>query len=181
MTTANHLEDGGLHARWLVFQHCRRLRRTWDSWPTVTGAPRGRSGTMLAWLFSGLFQRFPSLRLPFRRARSADSLLPPACGSRYSTSNGIGRCGPNSSATMPTSDVDFDKLDIRGSFEMTSSGASSRIITAFGRLARDRRGQTLMCEMDYPHSYSLPHRIGTGMVVIKDLSPEIRKASPRQR
>jgi predicted TIM-barrel fold metal-dependent hydrolase len=137
------------------------------------GASR-TSGTMLAWLFSGLFQRFPNLKIALSEGEvgwipyfleRAEQVLDKQ---RYWVLRGQKFAG------HATTDVDLDQLDIRGSFRDH----------VFGCFIEDYHGvasiheigeENVMCETDYPHSDSTwPDCIGTAKRVIKDLPPELQ-------
>jgi predicted TIM-barrel fold metal-dependent hydrolase len=137
------------------------------------GASR-TSGTMLAWLFSGLFQRFPNLKIALSEGEvgwipyfleRAEQVLDKQ---RYWVLRGQKFAG------HATTDVDLDQLDIRGSFRDH----------VFGCFIEDYHGvasiheigeNNVMCETDYPHSDSTwPDCIGTAKRVIKDLPPELQ-------
>jgi predicted TIM-barrel fold metal-dependent hydrolase len=137
------------------------------------GATR-TSGAMLSWLFSGMFQRFPDLKIALSEGEigwipyfleRAEQVLDKQ---RYWVSRGQtfgGHAG---------TDLDLDTLDIRQSFADH----------VFGCFIEDRHGvnnlaeigeDNVMCETDYPHSDSTwPDCIDVARDVIKDQTPEIQ-------
>jgi predicted TIM-barrel fold metal-dependent hydrolase len=137
------------------------------------GASR-TSGTMLAWLFSGLFQRFPNLKIALSEGEvgwipyfleRAEQVLDKQ---RYWVLRGQEFAG------HATTDVDLDQLDIRGSFRDHVFGCfieDYHGIASIHEIGEDN----VMCETDYPHSDSTwPDCIGTAKRVIKDLAPELQ-------
>jgi predicted TIM-barrel fold metal-dependent hydrolase len=137
------------------------------------GASR-TSGTMLAWLFSGLFQRFPNLKIALSEGEvgwipyfleRAEQVLDKQ---RYWVLRGQKFAG------HATTDVDLDQLDIRGSFRDHVFGCfieDYHGVASIHEIGEDN----VMCETDYPHSDSTwPDCIGTAKRVIKDLPPELQ-------
>jgi predicted TIM-barrel fold metal-dependent hydrolase len=137
------------------------------------GATR-TSGTMLAWLFSGLFQRFPNLKIALSEGEigwipyfleRAEQVLDKQ---RHWVLRG------QQFGDHATSDVDFDRLDIRASFRDHIFGCfieDHHGVASLAEIGEDN----VMCETDYPHSDSTwPDCIGTAKRVIKDLSPELQ-------
>lgn len=140
------------------------------------GASR-TSGTMLAWLFSGLFQRFDNLKIALSEGEvgwipyfleRAEQVLDKqrhwiARGQQFT---GFGQQGANA--------LDLDDLDIRQSFRDH----------VFGCFIEDRHGvnsladigeDNVMCETDYPHSDSTwPDCIGSVKDQIGHLDPEVQ-------
>ena len=132
------------------------------------------SGTMLAWLFSGLFQRFPNLKIALSEGEvgwipyfleRAEQVLDKQ---RHWVLRGQKFAG------HATTDVDLDQLDIRGSFRDHVFGCfieDYHGIASIHEIGEDN----VMCETDYPHSDSTwPDCIGTAKRVIKDLPPELQ-------
>ena len=104
------------------------------------GATR-TSGTMLAWLFSGLFQRFPNLKIALSEGEigwipyfleRAEQVLDKQ---RHWVLRG------QQFGDHATSDVDFDKLDIRASFRDHVFGCFIEDHHGDCKPRRDRRGQ----------------------------------------
>jgi predicted TIM-barrel fold metal-dependent hydrolase len=137
------------------------------------GATR-TSGTMLAWLFSGLFQRFPNLKIALSEGEigwipyfleRAEQVLDKQ---RHWVLRG------QQFGDHATSDVDFDRLDIRASFRDHVFGCfieDHHGVASLAEIGEDN----VMCETDYPHSDSTwPDCIGTAKRVIKDLPPELQ-------
>ncbi len=125
------------------------------------------SGTMLSWLFSGMFTRFPNLRvalsegeigwIPYYLER-AEQVLDKQ---RYWVQRGL------QFMEHATTDVDLDTIDVRGLFHDHIFGCF--IDDAHGIASIDEIGEdNIMCETDYPHSDStwpnciqvVKHRIG---------------------
>jgi predicted TIM-barrel fold metal-dependent hydrolase len=116
------------------------------------GATR-TSGTMLSWLFSGMFQRFPKLKIALSEGEigwipyfleRAEQVLDKQ---RYWVQRGV------KFADHATTDVDLDNLDIRALFRGHVFGCF--IDDAHGIASIDEIGEdNIMCETDYPHSDS---------------------------
>ena len=137
------------------------------------GASR-TSGTMLAWLFSGMFLRFPKLKIALSEGEigwipyfleRAEQVLDKQ---RFWVMKGqtfMGHAG---------TDVDLDKLDIRASFRDHVFGCF--IHDEHGIASIDEIGEdNIMCETDYPHSDSTwPDCIGTVQRQIQHLDPEVQ-------
>jgi predicted TIM-barrel fold metal-dependent hydrolase len=129
------------------------------------------SGTMLSWLFSGLFQRFPRLKIalsegeigwmPYYLER-AEQVLDKQ---RHWVKKGA------KFMDHATSDVDLDTLDIRALFRDHVFGCF--IDDAHGIASIDEIGEdNIMCETDYPHSDSTwPDCIGVVKRRIGHLPP----------
>ncbi len=137
------------------------------------GASR-TSGTMLSWLFSGLFQRFPNLKIALSEGEvgwipyfleRAEQVLDKQ---RYWVMRGQKFMG------HAATDVDLDQLDIRQSFRDHIYGCF--IEDHHGVASLDEIGEdNVMCETDYPHSDSTwPDCIGTAKRVVKDQPPEVQ-------
>jgi predicted TIM-barrel fold metal-dependent hydrolase len=137
------------------------------------GASR-TSGTMLAWLFSGLFQRYPNLKIALSEGEvgwipyfleRAEQVLDKQ---RYWVMRGV------TFMEHAGSSVNFDELDIRASFRDHVYGCF--IEDHHGVASLSEIGENnVMCETDYPHSDSTwPDCIGTAKRVIKDLTPELQ-------
>ncbi|HEY8527575.1 MAG TPA: amidohydrolase family protein [Acidimicrobiales bacterium] len=114
------------------------------------------SGTMLSWLFSGLFQRYPKLKIalsegeigwiPYYLER-AEQVLDKQ---RYWVMRGAKFMDH---ATSNLDQVDLDNLDIRALFRDHVYGCF--IDDAHGIASIDEIGEdNIMCETDYPHSDS---------------------------
>jgi len=111
------------------------------------------SGTMLSWLFSGMFARFPNVRIalsegeigwiPYYLER-AEQVLDKQ---RHWVKRGV------QFMQHATTDVDLDTIDIRGLFRDHVFGCF--IDDAHGIASIDEIGEdNIMCETDYPHSDS---------------------------
>jgi predicted TIM-barrel fold metal-dependent hydrolase len=113
------------------------------------------SGTMLSWLFSGMFQRYPDLKIalsegeigwiPYYLERAEQVLDKQRHwvkrGTRFQDHGAAG------------GGVDLDTLDIRGDFRDHIFGCF--IDDAHGIASIDEIGEdNIMCETDYPHSDS---------------------------
>ncbi len=137
------------------------------------GASR-TSGTMLAWLFSGLFQRYPNLKIALSEGEigwipyfleRAEQVLDKQ---RYWVQRGQtfgGHAG---------TDVDLDELDIRGSFRDHVFGCfihDEHGIASINEIGHDN----VMCETDYPHSDSTwPDCIEVTKKQIAHLDPQLQ-------
>lgn len=132
------------------------------------------SGTMLEWLFSGLFQRFPNLKIalsegnigwiPYFLERGEQVLET----QRHWVKQGV-QFGDHA-----TTDVDLDKIDLRADFREHVFGCFIRDNT--GIAAIDLIGEdNIMCETDYPHSDSTwPNCIDVVKQQIGHLAPEVQ-------
>jgi predicted TIM-barrel fold metal-dependent hydrolase len=132
------------------------------------------SGAMLSWLFSGMFQRYPSLKIALSEGEigwmpyfleRAEQVLDKQ---RYWVMRG------QKFMDHATTDVDLDELDIRASFRDHVFGCfieDHHGIASLGEIGEDN----VMCETDYPHSDSTwPDCIGTARRVVQDLTPEVQ-------
>jgi predicted TIM-barrel fold metal-dependent hydrolase len=137
------------------------------------GASR-TSGTMLAWLFSGLFQRYPKLKIALSEGEvgwipyfleRAEQVLDKQ---RYWVMRG------QTFAGHAATDVDLDQLDIRASFRDHVFGCF--IHDEHGIASIDEIGEdNIMCETDYPHSDSTwPDCIEVVKKQIAHLEPEVQ-------
>jgi predicted TIM-barrel fold metal-dependent hydrolase len=138
------------------------------------GASR-TSGTMLSWLFSGMFQQYPNLKIALSEGEvgwipyfleRAEQVLDKQ---RYWVQRGqtFGDHAKNNR-------LDLDTLDIRKSFRDHIYGCFIEDHHGVNSLA-DIGEDNVMCETDYPHSDSTwPDCIGTAKRVIKDLEPEVQ-------
>ena len=135
------------------------------------GASR-TSGAMLAWLFSGMFQRFPNLKIALSEGEigwipyfleRAEQVLDKQ---RYWVQRGVQFTG------HATTDVDLDTMNVRELFRDHVFGCF--IDDAHGIASIDEIGENnIMCETDYPHSDSTwPDSIGVVQRLIKDLPEE---------
>jgi predicted TIM-barrel fold metal-dependent hydrolase len=140
------------------------------------GASR-TSGTMLAWLFSGMFQRFPNLKIALSEGEvgwipyfleRAEQVLDKQ---RYWISRGqeftaFGKQGANA--------LDLDALDLRQSFRDHVFGCLIEDNHGMNSLA-DIGEDNVMCETDYPHSDSTwPDCITVAKKQIEHLEPEVQ-------
>ncbi len=137
------------------------------------GASR-TSGAMLAWLFSGMFQRFSNLKIALSEGEvgwipyfleRAEQVLDKQ---RYWVQRGVQFSG------HATTEVDLDTLNVRELFRDHVFGCF--IDDAHGIASIDEIGENnIMCETDYPHSDSTwPDSIGVVQRLIKDL-PEAQQ------
>ena len=111
------------------------------------------SGTMLSWLFSGMFTRFPNLKIALSEGEigwipyfleRAEQVLDKQ---RYWVQRGVQFMG------HATTDVDLDTIDVRALFRDHVFGCF--IDDAHGIASIDEIGEdNIMCETDYPHSDS---------------------------
>ncbi|ONH60783.1 amidohydrolase [Frankia sp. CcI49] len=112
------------------------------------------SGTMLSWLFSGLFQRYPNLKIalsegevgwmPYYLERAAQVVDK----QRYWVQRGA-TFGDHGAATS----VDLDTFDVRATFRDHVFGCfieDHHGIASIAEIGEDN----IMCETDYPHSDS---------------------------
>jgi len=129
------------------------------------GATR-TSGTMLSWLFSGLFQRYPKLKIALSEGEAgwmpyflerAEQVLDKQ---RFWVQRGV-----KFMAHAGAGAIDLDNFDIRETFKNHVYGCmieDAHAIASLGEIPEDN----LMCETDYPHSDSTwPNSIK----VVKDL------------
>jgi len=117
------------------------------------GATR-TSGTMLSWLFSGLFQRYPKLKIALSEGEAgwmpyflerAEQVLDKQ---RYWVQRGVTFMGHAGAGA-----VDLDTLNIRQLFKDHVYGCmieDAHAVASLGEIPEDN----LMCETDYPHSDS---------------------------
>jgi predicted TIM-barrel fold metal-dependent hydrolase len=137
------------------------------------GASR-TSGTMLSWLFSGLFQRYPNLKIALSEGElgwapyfleRAEQVLDKQ---RYWVSRGtkfMGHAG---------NEADLDTLDIRQTFRDHIYGCiieDRHALKSLDELGEDN----IMCETDYPHSDSTwPNCIDVARDTMKDLPERVQ-------
>jgi predicted TIM-barrel fold metal-dependent hydrolase len=137
------------------------------------GASR-TSGTMLSWLFSGLFQRYPNLKIALSEGElgwapyfleRAEQVLDKQ---RYWVSRGtkfMGHAG---------NEADLDTLDIRETFRNHIFGCiieDRHALKSLDELGEDN----VMCETDYPHSDSTwPNCIDVARDTMKDLPERVQ-------
>jgi predicted TIM-barrel fold metal-dependent hydrolase len=137
------------------------------------GATR-TSGTMLAWLFSGMFQRFPKLKIALSEGNvgwmpyfleRAEQVVDKQ---RFWVQRGL-TFGDHAEA-----DLDLNNFDVRATFREHIYGCfieDAHGIASLGEIGEDN----IMCETDYPHSDSTwPHCIETVQKLITHLSPEVQ-------
>jgi predicted TIM-barrel fold metal-dependent hydrolase len=137
------------------------------------GASR-TSGTMLSWLFSGLFQRYPNLKIALSEGEvgwmpyfleRAEQVLDKQ---RYWVKRGTKFMGHAGNG------ADLDTLDIRETFRGHIYGCfieDHHGVASLAELGEDN----IMCETDYPHSDSTwPDCIGVARNVIKDLPENVQ-------
>ncbi|AEV71766.1 putative TIM-barrel fold metal-dependent hydrolase [Mycolicibacterium rhodesiae NBB3] len=137
------------------------------------GASR-TSGTMLSWIFSGLFQRYPNLKIALSEGEigwapyfleRAEQVLDKQ---RYWVKRGtkfMGHAG---------NEADLDTLDIRETFRNHIYGCIIEDRHAMKSL--DEIGEdNVMCETDYPHSDSTwPNCIDVARDTMKDLPESVQ-------
>jgi predicted TIM-barrel fold metal-dependent hydrolase len=137
------------------------------------GASR-TSGTMLSWLFSGLFQRYPNLKIALSEGEvgwmpyfleRAEQVLDKQ---RYWVKRGqtfMGHAGNG---------ADLDTLDIRQSFRDHVYGCiieDHHAVKSLDEIGEDN----IMCETDYPHSDSTwPDCIAVARNTMKDLPENVQ-------
>jgi predicted TIM-barrel fold metal-dependent hydrolase len=137
------------------------------------GASR-TSGTMLAWLFSGMFTRFPNLKIALSEGEigwipyfleRAEQVLDKQ---RFWVQRGVQFQG------HATTDVDLDTINIRALFRDHVFGCF--IDDAHGIASIETIGEdNVMCETDYPHSDSTwPDSIQVVKKRIGHLTPELQ-------
>jgi predicted TIM-barrel fold metal-dependent hydrolase len=137
------------------------------------GATR-TSGAMLTWLFSGMFTRFPKLKIALSEGEigwipyfleRAEQVLDKQ---RYWVQRGVEFSGHAGSG------VDLATLDLRGLYREHVFGCF--IEDHHGIASIDEIGEdNIMCEVDYPHSDSTwPNCITAVKKVISHLSPEVQ-------
>jgi predicted TIM-barrel fold metal-dependent hydrolase len=135
------------------------------------GASR-TSGTMLAWLFSGMFQRFPNLKIALSEGEigwipyfleRAEQVLDKQ---RYWVMRG------QTFDVHAATDVDLDAIDIRRDYAEHVFGCfihDDHGIASLSEVGEDN----IMCETDYPHSDSTwPDSIEVVQKQIAHLTPE---------
>ncbi|GGL13407.1 amidohydrolase family protein [Nocardia jinanensis] len=136
------------------------------------GATR-TSGTMLSFLFSGLFQRYPKLKIALSEGEAgwapyflerAEQVLDKQ---RYWVQRGVSFDGHAGSGA-----IDLDKLDLRADFRDHIHLCiidDAHAIASLGEIPEDN----IMCETDYPHSdTTFPDSIQVVKNRIGHLSPE---------
>ena len=132
------------------------------------------SGAMLSWLFSGMFTRFPGLKIALSEGEigwmpyfleRAEQVLDKQ---RFWVQRGV------KFMEHATTDVDLNTIDIRALFRDHVFGCF--IDDAHGIASIDDIGEdNIMCETDYPHSDSTwPDCIGVVKKRIGHLSPEVQ-------
>jgi predicted TIM-barrel fold metal-dependent hydrolase len=132
------------------------------------------SGAMLAWLFSGMFTRFPGLKIALSEGEigwmpyfleRAEQVLDKQ---RFWVQRGV------QFMEHATTDVDLSTLDIRGLFRDHVFGCF--IDDAHGIASIEEIGEdNIMCETDYPHSDSTwPNCISVVKKQIGHLPPAVQ-------
>jgi predicted TIM-barrel fold metal-dependent hydrolase len=130
------------------------------------------SGAMLSWLFSGMFQRYPNLKIALSEGEigwmpyfleRAEQVLDKQ---RYWVMRG------QQWMDHATSDVDLDSLNLRYLFREHVYGCF--IEDQHGIASIDEIGEdNIMCETDYPHSDSTwPNCISAVKKLVGHLSPD---------
>jgi predicted TIM-barrel fold metal-dependent hydrolase len=133
------------------------------------------SGAMLAWLFSGMFQRYPNLKIALSEGEvgwmpyfleRAEQVLDKQ---RYWVQKGA-KFADHENTDL----VDLDTLDIRATFRDHVFGCF--IHDEHGIASIDEIGEdNIMCETDYPHSDSTwPDCIQTARSQVEHLAPEVQ-------
>jgi predicted TIM-barrel fold metal-dependent hydrolase len=129
---------------------------------------------MLSWIFSGMFQRFPNLKIALSEGEigwipyfleRAEQVLDKQ---KYWVMRG------QTFMEHAATDVNLDEIDIRASFRDHVFGCF--IHDEHGIASIDEIGQdNIMCETDYPHSDSTwPDCIGNAQRQVAHLSPEVQ-------
>ena len=132
------------------------------------------SGAMLSWIFSGMFQRFPNLKIALSEGEigwipyfleRAEQVLDKQ---KYWVMRG------QTFMEHAATDVNLDEIDIRGSFRDHVFGCF--IHDAHGIASLDEIGEdNVMCETDYPHSDSTwPDCIGNARHQVEHLTPDVQ-------
>jgi predicted TIM-barrel fold metal-dependent hydrolase len=132
------------------------------------------SGAMLSWLFSGMFTRFPGLKIALSEGEigwmpyfleRAEQVLDKQ---RFWVQRGV------QFMEHATTDVDLDTLDVRALFRDHVFGCF--IDDRHGIASIDEIGEdNIMCETDYPHSDSTwPDCIEVVKKQIGHLTPEVQ-------
>ena len=132
------------------------------------------SGAMLSWLFSGMFTKFPNLKIALSEGEigwmpyfleRAEQVLDKQ---RFWVQRGV------KFMEHATTDVDLNTIDIRALFRDHVFGCF--IDDAHGIASIDEIGEdNIMCETDYPHSDSTwPDCIAVVKKRIAHLSPEVQ-------
>ena len=135
-------------------RRCPRSRPTPRSWPTSPGAPIRTSGAMLSWLFSGMFQRYPNLKIALSEGEIGWMPVLPRAG----------RAGARQAAALGEAghEVHGPRHHRRRPRHARHPRATFRD-HIFGCFIEDHHGiasldeigeDNVMCETDYPHSDS---------------------------
>ena len=132
------------------------------------------SGAMLSWLFSGMFTRFPGLKIALSEGEigwmpyfleRAEQVLDKQ---RFWVQRGV------TFMEHAATDVDLNTINIRELFRDHVFGCfieDYHGIASIGEIGEDN----IMCETDYPHSDSTwPNCISVVKKLIGDLSPEVQ-------
>ncbi len=132
------------------------------------------SGAMLSWLFSGMFTRFPGVRIALSEGEigwipyfleRAEQVLDKQ---RFWVQRGV------TFMEHAGTDVDLNTINIRELFRDHVFGCfieDYHGIASIGEIGEDN----IMCETDYPHSDSTwPNCISVVKKLIGDLSPEVQ-------
>lgn len=132
------------------------------------------SGAMLAWLFSGMFTRFPGVKIALSEGEigwmpyfleRAEQVLDKQ---RFWVQRGV------TFMEHAGTDVDLNTINIRELFRDHVFGCfieDYHGIASIGEIGEDN----IMCETDYPHSDSTwPNCISVVKKLIGDLSPEVQ-------
>lgn len=133
------------------------------------------SGAMLSWLFSGMFQRFPKLKIALSEGEigwmpyfleRAEQVLDKQ---RYWVMR-----GQKFMDHGVDSGIDFDNFDVRETFQKHVFGCF--IHDEHGIASIDKIGENnIMCETDYPHSDSTwPNCIEVAKKQIAHLTPDVQ-------
>ena len=154
MAAANELEMVVSHARRLVVAGAVRSRPTRRSWPTSPGARSAPRARCSSWLFSGMFQRYPNLKIALSEGEIGwMPVLPRAGRAGARQAAPLGDAGP---------DVHGPRRHRRRPRRRSTSGQTFRD-HIFGCFIEDHHGiasldeigeDNVMCETDYPHSDS---------------------------
>ena len=163
MAAANDLEMVVSHARRLVVAGAARSRPTSPFMANLAWGAIRTSGTMLSWLFSGMFQRYPNLKIALSEGEigwipyfleRAEQVLDKQ---RHWVKQGM------TFMDHAATDVDLDTIDIRATVPRPHLRLLHRGRATASRSLDEIGEDNVMCETDYPHSDSTwPDCIGVG-------------------
>ena len=100
------------------------------------------SGAMLSWIFSGMFLRYPNLKIALSEGEIGWMPVLPRAGRAGARQAALlGRCGARQFMDHATTDVDLDQLDIRDDVPRPHLRLLHRGPPRHRQPRRDRRGQ----------------------------------------